>query len=219
MEPFVITMARGFGSGGKMIAAQVAKDFGIPCYEQQLLEMASEYSGINETLFAEVDEKLKGSLIIKRLTQVPYTYVLQPSDRDFVSDINLFNIQAEMIRSLSKTQSCVIIGKCADFILRDRPNVVSIYVEAPREACVASIRDKMEVTEKQAARLIVRTDKYRSDYYNFYTGGQDWRSPVNYDLILNSPRVGRDRCAKVIEAYTCFKLGAEKPKTQADGSK
>lgn len=211
MEPFVITIARGFGSGGKTIGTQVAKEFGIPCFEQQILEMASEYSGINETLFAEVDEKLKGSLIIKRLTQVPYTNVLKPSDSDFVSDINLFNIQAEIIRSLAKTQSCVIIGKCADFILRDDPNVVSIYVEAPREACVASIRDKMVVTEKQAARLIVKTDKYRSDYYNFYTGGQDWRSPIHYDLIINSHRVGRGRCAEVIEAYTCFKLGVKPP--------
>lgn len=216
MEPFVITIARGFGSGGKTIGTQVAKDFGIPCYEQQLLEMASDYSGINETLFAEVDEKLRGSLIIKRLTQVPYSNVLKPSDHDFVSDTNLFNIQAEIIRTLAKTQSCVIIGKCADFILRDYPNVVSIYIEAPRGACVASIRDKMEVTEKQAAKLIVKTDKYRSDYYKFYTGGQDWRSPVNYDLIINSHRVGRDKCAKVIEAYTRFKLGVEKPKAQAE---
>lgn len=214
MEPFVITIARGFGSGGKTIGTQVAKEFGIPCFEQQLLEMASEHSGINETLFAEVDEKLRGSLIIKRLTQTPYTNVLQPSDHDFVSDINLFNIQADIIRSLAKTQSCVIIGKCADFILRDYPNVVSIYIEAPREACVASIRSKMEVTARQAAKMIVKTDKYRSDYYKFYTGGQDWRSPVNYDLIINSHRVGRERCARVIEAYTCFKLGMELPKTE-----
>lgn len=206
MKNFIITIARGFGSGGKTIGSQVAKNMGIPCYEQQILQMASDVSGINESLFAQVDEKLKGSLILKRLKQVPYSNILQPSSNDFVSDINLFNIQAEIIRALARRQSCVIIGKCADYILRNLNHVVSIYIEAPRSACVESIMEKMKVSEEQAHKLIAKTDKYRADYYKYYTSGQDWTNPINYDMVLNSYRVGRDRCARVIEDYTRYKL-------------
>ena len=98
MDNYVITIARGFGSGGKEIGTRLAKELGIPCYERQLLDMASEYSGINKRLFAEVDEKLRGSYAMKHLMKIPYTYVVEPSDKDFTSDINLFNIQSEIIK-------------------------------------------------------------------------------------------------------------------------
>lgn len=206
MDNFVITIARGFGSGGKTIGEQVAKELGIPCYEYQILKMASDYSGINEALFVQVDEKLRGSYIANQLQKITAPTTITPSMSAFISDVNLFNIQAEMIRQLAKTESCVIIGKCADYVLRSYPNVVSFYVEAPRAACVESIMEKLQVSEKEAHRLITRTDKYRSDYYKFYTGGGKWTDPTNYDLVLNSYRIGRDNCAEVIKFYTKFKL-------------
>ena len=198
---YVITIARGFGSGGKQIAIELAKELGIPCYEKQILELASENSGINKALFEEVDEKIKGSYITKCLMEHPYLNVLEPTERDFTSDINLFNIQAEIIRELHKTKACVIVGKCADYILRGKKNVVSIYIEAPRYACVESIIDKMHVSEKKAHELIKKTDKYRSDYYKYYTRGEDWTNPVNYHMVLNSEKVGRRECVEVIKNY------------------
>ena len=119
MGNYVIAIARGFGSGGKAIGVRLAEELGIPCYERQLIDMASEYSGINKQLFAEVDEKLRGSYAMKRLMKIPYTYVVEPSDKEFTSDINLFNIQSEIIRELAKTESCVVLCKCADYIFRD----------------------------------------------------------------------------------------------------
>lgn len=207
MDTYVITIARGFGSGGKEIGSKLAKRLQIPCYESQILKMASDYSGINENLFNQVDEKLKGkSKLLSSLKKIPFTAVAQPSTKEFVSNINLYNIQKEIICQLAKTQSCVIIGKCADHILRDYKNVISIYIEAPRKECVASIMGKLGVTEKEAHRLIEKTDKYRADYYHFYTNGKDWTNPINYDMTLNSARIKRERCVDVIEAYLKCKM-------------
>ena len=114
MRNYVITIARGFGSGGKDIATRLGKELGIPCYERQILTMASEQSGIDESLFVEVDEKLRGSYLTKMLTKFPYSQVVEAHEKEFISDINLFNIQAQIIKELAKTESCIIIGKCAD---------------------------------------------------------------------------------------------------------
>ena len=204
---YVITIARGFGSGGKDIGMRLSKELGIPCYDRQILTMASDYSGIDESIFVETDEKLRGKYIANFLRRVPVSSSLEPWDRDFVSDINVFNVQADIIRALSSTQSCIIIGKCADHILRDRNNVISICVEAPKYACIKSIMEKMQVSEQRADKLIVSTDKYRAKYYNYYTGGKNWKNPANYDMVLNSARIGRDKCVEIIKKYITIKFG------------
>ena len=204
---YVITIARGFGSGGKEIASKIGEKLGIPVYEKQILEMASEYSGLSEEMFLRVDEKIRGSMITNALSKFTFPKNVTPQSKKFECDINLFNIQAEIIRELARKVSCVIIGKCADYVLEEFDNVGSFYVEAPRWACLDSIMGKMGVSEKEAVELITRTDKYRADYYKFYSGGNYWTNPVNYDLTLNSARVGRDKCADVIIDYMKRKFG------------
>ncbi len=209
MQNYVITIARGFGSGGKDIGMRLSKELGIPCYDRQILTMASDKSGIDESVFVETNEKLRGKYIANFLRRMPVTGVLDPQEKDFVSDVNAFNIQAELIRSLAVTESCIIIGKCADDILRDYKNVISIYIEAPRSACVKSIQEKMHVSEERAHQLIRSTDKYRAKYYSYYSGGKDWTNPTNYDLVLNSDRIGRENCVKLIKDYIKIKFGEE----------
>lgn len=205
MNNYIITIARGFGSGGKEIAEKLSKELGIPCYERQILQMASEQSGIAEAIFSESDEKLKGHKFAIMLGSLPSTYVVEPTSHKFTSDVNLFNMQAKIIRSLAESESCIIVGKCANFLLQNYDNVVSIYIEAPREACIKSVMSKMGVTEEQANKMIIKTDKYRYDYYKFYTGGKDWRDPIEYDMTLNSDRTGRDTCVKIICDYLKIK--------------
>lgn len=207
MKNYVITIARGFGSGGKSIGNMLSQELGIPCYERQILKMASDYSGINENLFAEVDEKLRGSYIAKKLSGFPSrNSIVEPTEKDFVSDVNLYNIQAQIIRNLARTESCIIIGKCADRILKNYNNVISVYVEAPREYCVNSIVKRLGVEEDEANGMIYRTDKYRAEYYKYYSGGGDWTNPTNYDLVLNPARMGRENCVKVIKEYLKLKM-------------
>lgn len=207
MENYVITVARGFGSGGKTIASRVAKSLGISCYENRILTLASRYSGVEEYEFASVDEKLGGNFLLRELKKFPAARKYIPVDRDFSSDERLFHYQCEIIRRLVQEESCVIVGKCADYVLKDYPRKVSIYIEAPREACVRRTMEHMRVDAAEAERLLVRTDQYRTDYYRYYTGGEDWRSPVHYDLVLNSELVGIDGCVDLIRYYTQKKLG------------
>lgn len=206
MKRFVVTIARGFGSGGKYIGEKLGERLGIPCYEKEILTMASEKSGISMEIFAQSDEKLKRSLLVKELTQIPRSKVLSPQDKAFTSDNNLFAIQTEIIQTLADTQSCIIVGKCADYILRNSNNVLSVYIDAPRRACLNSIMSKMSVSEKEANKLIEKTDKYRADYYKYYTGGRDWLNPTNYHLFLNSDKFGRDACVDILESIIEYKF-------------
>ena len=206
---YVITIARGFGSGGKEIAAKLGEKLGIPVYEKQILEMASEYSGLSEEMFLRVDEKLRGNSILNALSKFTFPKNVTPQSKRFECDINLFCIQSEIIKELARNVSCIILGKCADHVLKDFDNVGSFYVEAPRAACLDSIMKKMGVSEKETADLITKTDKYRADYYRFYSGGNYWTNPVNYDLTLNSARIGRDNCVDVIIEMMKIKFGED----------
>ena len=206
MDKFVVTFARGFGTGGKAIASQLAKDLGIHCYENRILTLASQLSGLDENVFQEFNEKMcETGGFTSFLRGLPRSKSYITRNEKFVSDDKLFEYQSQIIRDLAEKESCVIVGKCADYVLKDRPNVVSIYIEAPRAFCVERTIANMGVTEKVANATIERTDKFRADYYKYYTHGNDWTNPVNYDLTLNSDRVGVENCVKTIEQYLIIK--------------
>lgn len=208
MDNYVITIARGFGSGGKEIGIRLAKKLGVPCYEKQILQMASDYSGLNKALFVKSDEKVRGKKIAMALKKFPeINHIAEPFQKDFVSDVNLFNIQAEIIRHLAKTESCIVIGKCANHILKEFDNVISVYIEAPRAACRATVMERLDVNAQEADQMIYQTDKYRADYYSYYSGGGYWTDPVAYDITLNSERIGYDNCVELIAKFKDIKLG------------
>lgn len=207
MNHFVVTVARGFGSGGKVIAAKVAEQINANCYENRILTLASLLSGMDEHYFEQANEKLSGLKIAQQLSLIPKTVTPKPNEDKFAADDMLFDYQAQIIRRLANTETCVIVGKCADHVLRNYDNVVSVYIEAPRAFCVKRITERMGIQEEDAHKLIEKTDKYRADYYRYYTGGNYWTNPVNYDLTLNSERVGVNNCVKVILDYINLKFG------------
>ena len=205
MDNYVITIARGFGTGGKHIGMRLAKELNIDCYENRILTLASQYSGYGEEVFE--DEKLKGGLTINKfLRNLPRSTRPNPVSAKFSANTNTFHYQAEIIKQLAETESCVIIGKCADYVLKEYDNVVSVYIEAPRDYTRQRIMREMLVSAEEADRLISETDKYRADYYEFYTGGNYWTNPVNYDITLNSARLGEDICVELIKDVVRKKL-------------
>ncbi|QHQ59835.1 cytidylate kinase-like family protein [Anaerocolumna sedimenticola] len=206
MDNYVITVARGFGSGGKEIASKLAEELGIACYENRILTLASQLSGLDEDLFNEVNEKIRGKKFSGLLRGLPRSLKPNPVDVDFISDERLFEFQKQIILNLASSESCVIVGKCADWILKEYTNVISIYIEASREFCVKKVMSKMNVNEETAHTSITKTDQYRAAYYEHYTGGNYWTNPVNYDLTLNSERVGIDNCVKLIKEYLKIKF-------------
>lgn len=201
MKNYVITIARGFGSGGKTLAQELAEELGINFYENRILTLASQLGDIEESRFVEVDEKLRSGYTLSLLKNIPNMLNPIPMHKGFVSDDKLFEYQSEIIKELAQSESCIIVGKCADYVLKDFDNVISIYIEAPRAYCVQRIGEKMNLSEDEATETIVKTDKYRADYYRYYTHGNEWTNPINYDMTLNSARVGHDNCKIVIKDY------------------
>lgn len=204
-NPYVITIARGYGSGGRTIGKLLSQKLGIPFYDRELFYMASEDSGINLAMFGKVDEKVRKSFF--DLSSHKYDgQLIPPESNDFVSDENLFNYQAKVIRELASKESCIIVGRCADYILKDCDNVVNVLIWAPMASCVQSITELEPLNEKEAERKIKKIDKHRREYYRYYTG-REWDDYRNYDLCLDSSQLGFEKTAESIQAYAQIKLG------------
>ncbi len=200
MSKYVITIARGYGSGGRTIGKMLSEELGVPYYDRELLRLASDDSGINEQLFAKADEKLKKSPLYKIAHNVYKGEIIPPDSDEFVSNDNLFNYQAKIIKELADTETCIIIGRCADFILKDNENAVRIFVHAPFEDCIKNVKELSDNPDREIERQIVAIDKRRSDYYKYYTG-RDWQDAKNYDLCLNSGRLGYQKCVDIVKTY------------------
>ena len=200
MRNIVITISRQYGSGGKTIGAMLAKELGINCYSREILRMASEDSGINEKLFGMSDEKVRKAGWFKLLSRPYEGGLIPPEDREFTSDDNLFNYQAKVIKELAAKESCVIVGRCSDYVLRNEENLVSVFVRAGIDFRTERIMKSYDMKEKSALDYILKTDKRRSSFYNFYTN-RIWGSVDNYDISVNTERVDTDGAAQVIVDY------------------
>lgn len=199
MSRFVITIARGFGSGGRTVGKMLAERLGIAYYDRELITLASEESGINPALFGKADESRRMPFF-KRYNRAFGSRLISPKSDDFTSDDNLFNYQAKIIRELAEKESCVIVGRCADYVLRDTPGVVRVFVHAPMDYCVEQVTRLFGLPPKEAEKQIEKTDRTRSTYYRYYTGNE-WNNAANYDLCLNTAKLGFDKCADIIEHY------------------
>ena len=199
MENRVITIARSYGSGGRKMGRLLAKELGYEYYDREILRIASDESGISEELFNQVDERQH--LPLFRIAREAYTgEVIPPDSDDFISNENLFRYQAKIIRDLAKEESCVIIGRCADYVLKDYPNVLSVFIHAPKEYCLEGAAKKHSMSPKELERFINKTDKHRAEYYKYHTG-REWTDARNYDLCLDSSKLGYERCVDEIISY------------------
>ena len=190
-KKIVITIAREYGSGGRTIGEMLANELGIHFYDKELAKLASEDSGINEALFNTNDEKVKASKLMQFLR--PHnSELITPDSDEFTSEDNLFNLQAKVIRQLAERESCVIMGRCADYVLEDYDNVLSVFVHAPHDF-------KME----QAG---LKISLKGAGYYKYHTG-REWTDARNYDLCLNSAKLGFDKCVEEIISYMKVRFG------------
>jgi cytidylate kinase len=201
MGKIIITIARQYGSGGKTIGQKLAKDLGINCYDRELMRLASDDSGIAEGLFGKADERLKNSPLIRITKNVYKGQLIPPESDEFTSNDNLFNYQAKVIKELAEAENCVIIGRCADYVLSEFEHVVSVFIHGNREYCIARAKERLGYTsDKEVEKFINKTDKYRAEYYKYYTG-REWNDARNYDLCLDSSELDMDGCVKAVKAY------------------
>lgn len=195
----VITIGRQYGSGGAEIGRLLAEKLGISFYDKNILRINSDESGIKESYFHLADEKA-GSRLLYRIVQGLRPEKSSPSfGADLTSTDNLFRFQSEVIKKLAEAESCVIIGRCADYILEGSEDLVRIHLNADLESRKARIRER-HPEETDVLRAIRRTDKERNDYYRYYTG-RDWADSENYDLVINTTRPGIEGSVNIILSY------------------
>lgn len=200
MEHFVITIARQYGSGGRTVGEMLAKKLGISYYDKQIIHMASDESGIDVSLFGKVEEGSsvkKGSFFNR--TGLYKGDLIPPDSKEFISDENLFNYQAKVIYDLAERESFVVIGRCVNYVLKDRPNTLRVFIHAPWEFRVEQAMTKISGTREELEKFLLKDDKRKQDYYRRFAGGV-WNDATNYDLCLNCGKLGFDKCVEAIEA-------------------
>ncbi len=199
---YVITIARGFGSGGKTIGQMLAGELSIEYFDRDILRLASEESGIYEGLFGMLEEKGKRRRLFRKDGEYRHEKPdTRPESSEFISDDNLFKFQAQIIKGLSeREENCIIVGRCADYILEGRENLVRLFIYADRETCIKNVMQMYGWARKDAQRVIEKTDKNRSTYYRYYTG-RDWRDASNYDLCINTSALGYEKSVQMIRNY------------------
>ncbi|MFP3154832.1 cytidylate kinase-like family protein [Lachnospiraceae bacterium ZAX-1] len=195
----IITIARGYGSGGRTLGKHLAKELGIQCYDREILKMASDESGINEALFGAADEKKTGVSLFRGNHHYKGD-VIPPESDDFVSNDNLFNYQAKIIKDLAQRESCIIIGRCADYVLKDAPNLIRLYFYAPLKDCILRLKGISGEPERDLIKKIEKIDKYRAEFYKYYTGNE-WNDTRNYDFCLNTSSMSYEKLIEVVKAY------------------
>lgn len=205
-EPYVLALTRTCGGGATPIAEMLSQRLGISMYDRNLLRLASDDSGISEELFARVDETEKRRLLYRVSKSVYNGELIPPDSDDFTSLDNLFNYQAKVLKELAKNESYVVIGRAADFVLKDNPNMISIFIHAPQDVCVKREMELMGFDAKRAEKHIIKTDNYRRDYYKYHTG-KEWENPHNYDLCLNTGALTYEQCCDIIISYMETRLG------------
>ena len=200
MDKFVIAITRTCGSGATSIGKILAKNLGVEIYDRNILRLASDDSGISEELFARADEDQKQSLLFRASQKVYTGGLIPPEKEDFTSNNNLFNYQAKVLRELADESNYVVIGRAADYVLRDKPGLVRVYIYASREKCIEKEMHRQKIDWKTADKFITKTDKYRRDYYRYFTG-QEWENMQNYDLCINTTQMTYEQAAKAIQDF------------------
>ncbi len=201
----VITIGRQCGSSGKMIGQKLAEELGIKCYDKELLALASKNSGFSEELFQSHDEKPTNSFLYSLVMDTHSLGFTTSGYMDMPINHKLFLAQFETIKKLAMEEPCVIVGRCADYALSEYPNLISVFISAKDEDKIQLLKERNQIDDTKAKDLMVKTDKRRSSYYNYYSS-KKWGDVRSYDLCVNSSSVGVDGAVSVIKRFVEEKM-------------
>lgn len=192
----IITIGRQYGSGGRRLAQMLSEHFNIPLYDKDLINRVSEETGIAGEFFKKVDEQPSDSFFSMFLNSFSYGNSCNCED-SVLSGNSLFCMQSKVIRNIAAEGDCIFVGRCADYILRDRDGVLSIFVTADLEDRIKRVAEYEGISEQSAKDVIEKADKSRAAYYNFYTEKR-WGRGSSYDICLNSSKISLEQCMDFI---------------------
>jgi cytidylate kinase len=188
MDKTIITIGRQVGSGGRIIGRKLAEALGISFYDKELISLAARESGLCNEVFEKADERTSGGLSHFFAVGMSYMGSYTPYS-DILSSEGLFKIQSDVIRKLAETESCVIVGRCADYILRDNPDCISFFIHDNITNRIRRVADRQQATAEQAKELIAKTDKSRAAYYDYFTN-KTWGMACSYDFSIDASALG-----------------------------
>ena len=198
MKKRIVTISRQCGSGGRYIGEQLAKELGVPCYDEKLMDMVAKESGFALDFVEEKGERITGSLLFNIASSLSYANnVFSGNGRSLQDEI--YFIQNRIIKELAEKEPCVFVGRCADYVLREREDCLNVFIHADEQSKLERAVKYYDMPEKDAASILKKKDKARYNHYKYYTD-QDWGMASNYDLCLNSGILGIDGCVKMIMA-------------------
>lgn len=193
----VITISREYGSGGREIGEKLAKELGIPFYDNEIISRAAKESGFAESAFEQAEEKATNSLLYS-IALGMNVFANQESGFTGLSlDDKIFLAQSNVIRRVAKESSCVIVGRCADYILNDMDDVVNIFIHAGMDFRMERAISDYQIPRKKAAEEVLKNDKRRANYYKYHAG-ERWANMSNYHLAIRSDYGGVDKAVKTI---------------------
>jgi cytidylate kinase len=197
----IYTIGREFGSGGKVIGEKLAETLGIKLYDKELLQQAAKDSGFCQEIFENHDEKPTNSFLYSLVmdTYSAGNYSSAPF-LDMPLNHKIFLAQFDSIKKIAQQESCVIVGRCADYALADEPDCINIFVHANLEDRIKWVSKRANITESKAKDQIQKNDKQRASYYNYYTS-KKWGDSRSYDLTLNTSKLTTDQCVELIIKY------------------
>ena len=200
-ENIIVTIARQCGSGGREVGEILSKKLGMVYHDKSLINLAAEKSGMNPEILENADEKATPSFLysiaVGAIGMVPFSHGM-PYDTP-IND-KLFVLQSEIIEEEAQKYPCVFVGRCADYILRNHPRLVRVFIYASPEKRIERIARVNDVDEGEAKSLMTKIDKKRANYYNYYTS-QKWGKNDNYDLMIDTTKIGAEVAARIIEEY------------------
>lgn len=191
-----ITIGRQYGSGGRLIGKELATRLGIPFYDKELIELASQKSGISKDYIESLDEKGTANFFHSLMMNATPMGAIMPNYFNITTNDQLFFLQSDIIKELAKKGNCIFVGRCADYIL-ENSNVMNIFIHAPLDYRVQEITKRYELTESEAMDSVKKIDKKRKSYYNHYTSNQ-WGNVENYDLAIDSSKFDKDTIIDLI---------------------
>ncbi len=196
----IITITRQYGSGGHDIGKQLAAKLGVAFYDKELISLAAKESGVSPEVFAQADEKATNSLLYTLSTGL-YNYGNGFSAMgDLPMNDKLYILQHKIIKEKAEKEDFVVVGRCADYILREYENVVKVFIYADLDSRVKRAVARQDIEPARARQAVLKADKNRANYYSFYSG-QKWGNPENYDLCLNSTHLSEEQAVQVIFDY------------------
>ena len=200
MDKYVITIGRQFGSGGRSIGEKLAQKLGVNFYDKEMISIAAKESGMDPQVFQGVDEKATNSLLYS-LSMGMYSFGSGfPAMGDLPVNDKLYLLQHKIIKEIAEKESCVIVGRCADYVLRGNTDCVNIFIYADMEYRKKQSIEKHGIDADHAEHIINKTDKSRANYYSFYSG-QKWGMAENYDLCIDSSKLGEEKIVDLIAEY------------------